>query len=95
MQRQRSLSPVLQVIHALLVTLPEFRALDIHVFETHVFDRINVLGDSASRGLPQRALDFLDEVRCQIAALDVADATLAHLPSVPDPRPVPQPRPQS
>ena len=82
------------IIHALLVNLPEFRALGINVLCDHVYGRINVLGDAASRGLfdvihrvtrnlgvvahqllvPQRELDFLEEVRRQVLALhaDVA-----------------------
>jgi len=73
--RQRSLSPVLQVIHALLVALPEFRVFGIHVFEDQVFGRINVLGDAANRGL----FDIIFKVTRQIAAVNVADASLAQL----------------
>ena len=32
--RKRALSPILQIIHALLVNLPEFRALGINVLAT-------------------------------------------------------------
>ena len=63
------------MIHALLVALPEFRVFGIHVFEDQVFGRINVLGDAANRGL----FDIIFKVTRQIAAVNVADASLAQL----------------
>ena len=51
MLRQAAFSPDMQLIHSLLVSLPEFQALGINVFSDHVYGRINVLGDAASRAL--------------------------------------------
>ena len=51
MLRQDAFSPDMQLIHSLLVSLPEFQALGINVFSDHVYGRINVLGDAASRAL--------------------------------------------
>ena len=63
--RQRALSPVLQIIHALLVNLPEFRALGIDVPFDHAYCRINVLGDVASRGLLTSSIASLEILASQ------------------------------
>jgi hypothetical protein len=62
MLRQRSLSPILQVFHALLIALPEFCALGINAFEKDIYGRFNVLGGAASRGL----FDIIHKVTRQI-----------------------------
>ena len=43
-------SAVMQRIHDLILSLPEFDRLQPNVFSTHVYGRINILADAASRG---------------------------------------------
>ena len=42
-------APTLQILHDLLLSLPEFTRLKPNVLSNHVFGRINVLADAASR----------------------------------------------
>ena len=42
-------SPTMQIIHDLILNLPEFKLLHPHLYSTHVFGHINVLADAASR----------------------------------------------
>jgi hypothetical protein len=86
MLRQRALSLAMQMINTLLIHLPEFRTLGLHVLDEHVNGRISVLGDAGViRGVtrqleiatrqfevPQRALDVVSEVRRVIVELEFA-----------------------
>jgi len=42
-------APTLQVLHSLFLSLPEYTNLQPHVITSHVYGRINILADAASR----------------------------------------------
>jgi hypothetical protein len=41
----------MQVIHELLIQTPEYQASGSHYFHEHVYGRVNVLADAASRAM--------------------------------------------
>ena len=66
-------SAVMQRIHDLILSLPEFDRLRPNVFSTHVYGRINILADAASRG----TFNIISTICSQIGI----DAVRVNIPS--------------
>jgi len=70
------------VIHALLIHLPEFRVLGLHVLEERVHGRIKISGDAASHGLFGVIRGVTPQLETAIRRLEIPKRTLDFLSEV-------------
>jgi hypothetical protein len=72
-------SAVSQRTHDLILSLPEFSRLQPNVFSTHVYGRINVLADAASRGTFEVISSICSQLGVDAIRIDIPSRVLDFL----------------